>query len=535
MSHVNLFDNLDFGVAEDYERLDLPPPSRTLQGLTYDKAALRSLGRQAFADMAFYYPLGHLEKLVQIILDPEAGDNEKFVAKTLLENAAVAAEGVFPMCQDTGTALVYGWKGEGIRGGESSEADASILDASILDAGISEAYAEKRLRASQMGPKTTLLETNTKDNLPSFVDIRSCQGSDYKFLFAAKGGGSISKASLTLESPAILNDQSLEKILAARIGALGASGCPPYTIGVVLGGATPSQALYAMELSVYGMFDRLPSEADGSGQALRSAEWEEKLYRIAQAAGPGAQWGGTHLALETRFVRLARHAATLPLAMGVSCSAHRKARAYMDETGWYLEKLEKNPKRFLKALNLPSGEAMEIDLSQPRQTWLATLRGLRKGTRVLLSGPVCLARDVAHAKLHTLLAKGETLPPYLKDYPVFYAGPTEAPQGYASGSFGPTTSSRMDSYLSPFMARGGSPVTIGKGGRSLQAREAMQRHGGVYLAAIGGAAALAGKENVKASVVVDFPELGMEAVRLVTLDKLPALVVIDANGEDFYS
>ena len=527
MSHAELSALLDFGNPEDYDTLDLPLPRREGRMLAVDAEALGELCRHAFSKIAYLYPLGHLEKLADILLDPGATDNEKFVARTLLENAAVAAEGILPMCQDTGTALAYGWKGEGIAGAHDL--------GRILDEGIAGAYAQRRLRASQLGPLTVLEEKNTRDNLPSHIDIRSCPGDAFRFLFAAKGGGSTSRTSLSLESPAILNEDALSRVLAGRVGALGASGCPPYTISVALGGSTPSQALYVMELAAFGLFDRLPGESDGSGKALRSREWEERLAKMAMAAGPGAQWGGRHLALETRFIRLPRHAATLPLAMGVSCSAHRKARAYVDETGWYMEKLEDNPRRFLNSpLELSSG-TVEIDLSQSKESWLAALRALPSGTRVSLSGKVCLARDAAHARLAAMLSQGKELPSYVKDHPIFYAGPTDPPPGYASGSFGPTTSSRMDSFLETFMEQGASLATIGKGGRSAKAKEAIKRHGGVYLAAIGGAAALAGKENVLDSVLVDFPDLGMEALRLTTLDRLPAIVVIDAKGEDFYS
>lgn len=528
MSHVDLYRFLDFGEKDAYIRLDLPAPVNKGGALEIEPEALTELSRIAFSGIAFKYPVGHLELLAAILNDETAGDSEKFVAETLLRNAAIAAEGILPMCQDTGTALIYGWKGDGIRAREGAD------DAEALSRGAAKAYARHRLRKSQLGPLSVTGERNTNDNLPAAIDLRAVPGASFRFLFAAKGGGSTSKTSLSMESPAILRPEALEKILAARIGALGASACPPYSIAVALGGATPSQTLYAMELAAWGLFDRLPTEGVADGAPLRSLEWQAIAERLAASTGVGAQWGGGHLALETRFIRLARHAANLPLAVGVSCSAHRKARAYVDESGWYLENLEGDPGRFLPATRAALTGATRIDLDAPREIWLEALRRLPAGSPALLSGTVAVARDLAHARIAAALKGGAPPPSYMVEHPVFYAGPTDPAPGAVTGSFGPTTAARMDTYLAPLMAAGASLVTIAKGPRGQSAIEAITAARGVYLAGIGGAAAIAAREQVVNSAIVDHEDLGMEAVRLVTLRDYPAIVVIDASGASFY-
>ncbi|MCX7028168.1 MAG: fumarate hydratase [Spirochaetes bacterium] len=532
MSHDDPFLHLDFGEPEFYERLDIEAPKRRKDKLVVDEEKIFALSERAFSEIAFRYPKGHLEKLSALAKDENASTDERFVAETLIRNAAAAARGLYPMCQDTGTALVYGWKG-GL-----FQTPGSGGDAKALAAGAAAAWAAKGLRNSQLGPLSALEEKNTQDNLPAGIDIREVEGSEYRFLFAAKGGGSTSKFSLSMEPPSILDETRLERILAARIGALGASACPPYTIGIVLGGTSPSQVFTVLELAVYGMFDALPEAGDGKGGPLRSREWEKRILGIAEGTGIGAQWGGKGLALDARFIRLSRHAANLPLAVGVSCSAHRKRRAIVNEQGWFLEKLEEDPERLLQGLGEGVGhgadKAVDIDLDAPKEVWLSRLRDLEPGTRVSLSGMVTVARDKAHARIAASLARGEAVPSYFVEHPIFYAGPTEAAPGEATGSFGPTTASRMDVYLSPFTAAGASLVTIAKGGRGSEARAALASARGVYLAAIGGAAALTAKEHIVESRVIDFHDLGMEAVRLVRLRSLPALVVIDARGDSFY-
>lgn len=536
MSHSDLSRFLDFGSADLYKKLDFPLPKKRSGRLIVDSESLAALSRAAFSEIAFKYPKGHLELLAAILRDEEASPNEKFVVEMLLRNAAIAAEGLLPMCQDTGTALIYGWKGAGI---ETSPEDASGAapddDAAELARGAAEAYAERRLRKSQQGPESVLAERNTKDNLPALVDLRAVPGSAYRFLFAAKGGGSTSRTSLSMESPAILRKEALEAVLTARIKALGASGCPPYTIAAVLGGSTPSQALYAMELAAFGLLDGLPGTAKADGSPLRSAEWEDIVARIAAESGTGAQWGGRHLALETRFIRLSRHAANLPLAIGVSCSAHRKARAFVDESGWHIEKMEDDPGRLLPRESAVLPDAVEVDLDAPAGEWMEKLRSLKAGTAVSLSGTVTVARDLAHARVAAQLRDGRPMPAYFTDHPIFYAGPTDPAPGAVTGSFGPTTASRMDSYLEPFMKRGASLVTIAKGARGKEAAAAIAGAKGIYLACVGGAAAIMARDHVVESRIIDHADLGMEAVRAVRLKNLPALVVIDARGTNFYS
>jgi fumarate hydratase class I len=533
MSRDELSPHLDFGATELYEKLDLPAPERRGDELIVEESSLRALSERAFSDIAFKYPRGHLEKLAALAGDAGASGDERFVVRELLRNAAAAARGRYPLCQDTGTALIYGWKGSKVA---TAGPDG---DAQALSSGAAAAWKAKRLRNSQLGPLSALEERNTGDNLPAGIDIRSTGGTEYRFLFAAKGGGSTSKFSLSMEAPSILDGEGLDRVLAARIGALGASACPPYTIGVVLGGASPSQALYVLELAVYGMFDALPEGSDVEDSPLRSREWEEKILRIAEETGVGAQWGGKGLALDARFIRLSRHAANLPLALGVSCSAHRKRRAVVNAEGWFLEKLEDEPARLVRGLakdtKSDQDAGIEIDLDAPQGVWLSRLRELKKGTRVSLSGTVTVARDKAHGRIAAALASGLPLPPYFAEHPIFYAGPTEAAPGETTGSFGPTTASRMDSYLPALAAQGASLVTIAKGGRGPEARACLAAAQGVYLAAIGGAAALNAAEHIAESRVIDFPDLGMEAVRLVRLKSLPALVVIDACGGNFYA
>lgn len=531
MSASSTFSLLDFGAEGDYEKLDLPPPKERNGRLDIEADSLEKLSFQAFSEIAFRFPRGHLEQLSLILKDPDASPNEKAVASMLIRNAVVASEGILPLCQDTGTALVYGWKGEGLAVTESD----GVGFEGALAAGAAKAYKARRLRASQLGAESALSERNTGNNLPASIDIRSTSGGDFRMVFAAKGGGSTSRTSLSMESPSILKPEKLEKVLEARIKALGAAGCPPYTIAMVLGGTTPAQSLYMMELAALGLLDGLPAHSPADGSPLRDREWEEIAQRLAANSKIGGQWGGRHLALETRFIRLSRHAANLPLAIGVSCSAHRKARAYINSKGWYLEKLEDDPARFLPAEMTILEKSRHIDLDAPREAWLAELRSLPSGSTVELSGTVTLARDAAHARILTLLSQGGKIPDYFLDHPVFYAGPTEPAPGAITGSFGPTTASRMDDYLPHFMPKGGSLVTIAKGGRGAAAQAAIGEFKGIYLSCVGGAAALLARDHVTESRIVDHADLGMEAIRLVRLRRMPALVVIDARGFNFYS
>jgi fumarate hydratase, class I len=531
MDRITLDECLDF--AADYERLDLPVPRRSDGGrleLPFD--SLASLSERAFEEIAFKLPREQVEAFGALAADDrpreEGGPSEadRFVACELLRNAAIAAEGLYPLCQDTGTAVVYGWKGSGI---------AADRDAVALSEGARRAYASRRLRFSQLGPRGFIEEGNTGDNLPILADLRAAAGNEYRFCFAAKGGGSVNRTSLAMESPSLLRADLLEAAIKSRITSLGSSGCPPYRINLVLGGQGPDESLRALALASLGLLDALPRAADGSGAAMRDLEWERKMLAIAEASGVGAQFGGTRLAIAARAIRLPRHAASLILAMGVSCAAHRKARSIVSKEGFFLEKLEADPGRFLpgSASILPG--ARRVDLDRPQAELARELGSLENGSFLLLAGTVVTARDKAHARFRGLVEEGSPLPPYLFAHPVFYAGPTEAAPGEASGSFGPTTAGRMDDYMELLVSRGASLISIAKGGRSPAAAAAIGQGGGVYLACIGGAAALAAREHVLSSETIDYPELGMEAVRRVKLRDLPAMLVVDGRGRDFYA
>jgi fumarate hydratase, class I len=552
---MTLDDELDFGRPEDYERLDIQGPRREGERLFLPESSLEALSERAFSDIAFKLPreqaeafgaiaVGGASKAIAIggasesdrfAARHEATEADRFVAVELLRNAAIAAEGVLPLCQDTGTALVYGWKGSALATEGRDGGPCQAGDEEALAAGAGRAYASRGLRHSQMGPRGFIEESNTGDNLPLLADIRAVRGSEYRLCFSAKGGGSANRTSLTMESPALLESAALEARIKDRIGSLGASGCPPYRIALVLGGQAPDEALRALALASLGLLDRLPGRASGGGEALRDAEWEGRLMAIAAASGVGAQFGGSALALSARAIRLPRHAASLPLALGVSCAAHRRARAIVSAEGVFLEAMEADPARFLPARLPVLPGARRVDLDGPQAELAARLGSLEPGSFLLLSGTVVTTRDAAHARFRALVESGRPLPAYLSSHPVFYAGPTEAAPGAASGSFGPTTSGRMDGYMGMLVSRGASLVSIAKGGRSPEAALAIGRGGGAYLACVGGAAALAAREHVVSSEVIDYPELGMEAVRRVVLRDLPAMLVVDSRGRDFYA
>jgi fumarate hydratase class I len=523
---------VDFGSLDGYEHLALPslePAGAAAPGdeelYRLPPGVLETLSRRAFSELSFRLPVEQVEGIAAILSDPQATEADLFVAAQLLRNATIAAEGILPLCQDTGTAVAYCWKGSGILSDGRDEEE--------LARGASAAYAEHRLRASQLAPLGFISEANTRDNLPALVDLRAAAGGEYRLCFAAKGGGSANRTSLSMESPTLLGEAPLESRLSERIRALGASACPPYRILAVVGGSSPDQALRALALSGLGLLDTLP-ETGCDGSPLRDRGWEARMMRMAEASGVGAQFGGTRMALDARALRLPRHAASLPLAVGVSCVAHRRAKAIISRDGVFLERLEADPGRLLpRELPLLSG-ARRVDLDRPQRELAAELGSLSPGSFLLLSGSVLTARDAAHARFRALLAAGKPLPEYLARHPIFYAGPTEAAPGAISGSFGPTTAGRMDDYLGELMAKGASLVSIAKGGRSAKAREAIARAGGVYLACLGGAAALAAREHIVASEIVDYADLGMEAVRRVVLRDLPAMIVVNASGADFY-
>jgi len=525
---------LDFGGPEDYQRMDIPGPRPEGGRLILPAASLAALSERAFSEIAFRLPTEHARALGAIAAGEAPGEPseaDRFVAAELLRNAAVAAEGVLPLCQDTGTAMVYGWKGSAFR---TEAGDDEESDEAPLAAGAAAAYAGRRLRNSQLGPEGFIEESNTGDNLPIVADIRAVRGDEYRLVFSAKGGGSANRTSLSMESPALLSERALEARIRERVSALGASGCPPYRIALVLGGQSPDEAVRALALAGLGLLDDLPAEASGKGEALRDREWERRIVAIAAATDAGAQFGGTALALSARAIRLARHAASLPLAMGVSCSAHRKARALISAEGIFLEAMEPDPGRFLPRTLPVLPKARRVDLDRPSRELAAELAALEPGSFLLLSGTVVTARDKAHARFRALVEAGKDLPSYLSRHPVFYAGPTEPAPGAVSGSFGPTTSNRMDPYMAALISRGASLVSIAKGGRSPEAARAIGLGGGAYLACVGGAAALAAREHVLSSEVIDYPELGMEAVRRVVIRDLPAMLVVGSGGRDYY-
>jgi len=532
MAHVSLENLVELGSAEEFEAMELPSPREHEGRLSIAASALQECSRIAFTKIAYAMPPLQYAAFESILSDPTSSARERFVAASLLENAMIAAKGVFPICQDTGTALVYAWRGD--RTDIEGDSDLERL----LATGAREAYAIEKLRNSQLGPLTMTEERNTKDNLPAGIQIRAVPGQKMKLLFVAKGGGSTSRASLTMESPAILRPEKLEEVLRERIRALGPSGCPPYSIAVVLGGASPSQTLYAAELAALGALDGLPGLGSGDGAPLRDRQWEEIILKIARESGIGAQWGGAHMAASARAIRLSRHAANLSLAISISCAANRHVAVVVDREGWKIQKLGQAEDRFEsicgEILRDAEREATAIAISPTDDSWLKTLRALSAGSIAALSGPVLIARDAAHARLLRMLETEGKLPDWFLGLPVFYAGPTETKTGFRTGAFGPTTASRMDSYLDPFMGAGASLVTIAKGSRSSVARQAIVRHGGVFCAAIGGAAALNAERYVRSMRTIAFEDLGMEAIRLADLEAFPVVVAIDALGNDIY-
>jgi fumarate hydratase class I len=490
---------------------------------------LTSLARQAFEDLAFYLRPSFLERLAAILKDAQASDNDRFVARALLRNAVIAAEGELPLCQDTGTINVFGRKGHRIlTDGRDEEA---------LVRGAAEVYRERNLRYSIMAPRGVLDEVNTGLNLPAQVDLAAAEGDEYKFLFMAKGGGSSNKTLLFQETKALLNEKSLAAFLAEKIKALGVAACPPYRIAFVVGGLSPEMTVKTVKLATAGYLDGLPSRGSKRGGAFRDREWEARMLNIAGASGLGAQFGGRHLAHEARFIRLPRHAGSCPVAIGVGCNADRNLKAKITAAGVFLEAVERNPARYLAGESANTGRTIGtmVDLGRPMPEILKALSALPVGSLVRLNGPLVVARDIAHARLKDQLDKTGRVPEYLKKHPVYYAGPAKTPRGYASGSFGPTTAQRMDGYLADLMKVGGSLVTLAKGNRAAGVTEACRTYGGFYLGTIGGAAALMAADHIIASEIIDYADLGMEAVRRIVVKDLPAFLVCDDKGGNLYS
>lgn len=489
---------------------------------------LSLLAKTAMHDCAFMLRPAHLEQVASILNDPEASDNDRYVALTMLRNAEVAARGVLPFCQDTGTATVVAKKGQQVW----TEGN----DAEALSLGIYETYTGNNLRYSQTVALDMYEEKNSGTNLPAQIDIYATQGGEYKFLFVAKGGGSANKTYLFQETKALLNPKSLEAFLVEKMKSLGTAACPPYHLAFVIGGTSAEACLKTVKLASVKDLDGLPTHGNEGGQAFRDLELEAKLLKAAQQLGIGAQFGGKHFALDVRVIRLPRHGASCPVGVGLSCSADRNIKAKINKDGLWVEKLEGHPGRLIpeSMRTAAEGPVVKIDLNRPMPEILAELTKHPVATRLSLHGTIIVARDIAHAKLKERVDAGEGLPEYLKKHPVYYAGPAKTPVGMPAGSFGPTTAGRMDSYVDLFQSQGGSMVMIAKGNRSQQVTDACKKHGGFYLGSIGGPAAILAQDNIKKVDVVEYPELGMEAVWKIEVEDFPAFILVDDKGNDFF-
>ncbi len=496
--------------------------------LVVEEEAIRALAEAAMIDINHLLRPGHLAQLAKILDDAEATDNDRFVAYDLLKNANIAAGGVLPMCQDTGTAIVMGKKGRLVFTDGRDEA--------ALLGGIKDAYLKKNLRYSQVAPLSMFEEKNTGDNLPAQIEIYSEGEDEYKFLFVAKGGGSANKTFLYQATPSILTHDRMMAFLKEKILTLGTSACPPYHLAVVIGGTSAEQTLKTVKLASTRYLDTLPTTGDRTGRAFRDLEMEAEIHKMTQNLGVGAQFGGKYFCHDVRVIRLPRHGASLPIGLGVSCSADRQALGKITRDGVFLEELEHDPARFLPHLDEAKlgGAVVRIDLRRQMQEILAELSQYPIRTRLSLSGPMIVARDAAHAKIRERLDRGEPMPDYFKNHPVYYAGPAKTPVGYASGSFGPTTAGRMDSFVDQFQAAGGSMVMLAKGNRSAEVRRACGAHGGFYLGSIGGPAARLARDCIRKVEVLEYPELGMEAIWRIEVEDFPAFIVIDDKGNDFF-
>ncbi|MCD2146051.1 fumarate hydratase [Gordonia paraffinivorans] len=503
--------------------------------LKVEPEAIRRLTAEAMHDISHFLRPAHLAQLRRIIDDPEASGNDRFVALDLLKNVNISAGGVLPMCQDTGTAIVMGKKSEGVLTG--------VDDAEVISKGVYDAYTQLNLRYSQLAPLTTYEEKNTGTNLPAQVEIYATEqgpkGPEYKFLFMAKGGGSANKSFLFQETKAILNPKSILKFLDEKIRSLGTAACPPYHLAVVIGGTSAEFALKTAKYASAHYLDNLPTEGSMSAHGFRDLELEEEVFKLTQSFGIGAQFGGKYFCHDVRVVRLPRHGASCPVAIAVSCSADRQALGKITPEGVFLEQLETDPAKYMPAAgvaeDIAGGEVVEVDLNRPMPEILAQLSQYPVKTRLSLTGPLVVARDIAHAKIKERLDAGEPMPEYMRDHPVYYAGPAKTPEGMASGSFGPTTAGRMDSYVEQFQAAGGSMIMLAKGNRSKQVTDACKTHGGFYLGSIGGPAARLALDCIKSQEVIEYPELGMEAVWKIEVENFPAFIVVDDKGNDFFT
>ena len=490
--------------------------------------ALAYLAREAFHDTNFFLRTKHLGQVAAILQDPEASANDRYVALTLLKNAEISARGILPMCQDTGTCSIFAKKGQQVWTGGN--------DAEQLARGVYECYTKENLRYSQIAPLDMFKEVNTGTNLPAQIDLHATEGAKYEFLFVAKGGGSANKLFLFQETKALLNPKGLAKFFAEKMLLLGTSACPPYHLVFVIGGTSAEACMKTLKLATTKYLDALPTTGNEHGRAFRDLGMEAQVLKLAQEAKIGAQFGGKYFALDARVIRLPRHGASCPVGMGVSCSADRNIRAKITKDGIFLEKMETDPGRFIPAemRTFKDTNFVRIDLNRPMKDILAELSQYPVTTRISLSGPVIVARDSAHAKLKERLDAGQGLPDYFKNHPVYYAGPAKTPTGYASGSFGPTTAGRMDSYVAPFQAQGGSMVMLAKGNRSKAVTDSCKQHGGFYLGSIGGPAAILAQDNIKKVEVLEYAELGMEAVWRIEVQDFPAFILVDDKGHDFF-
>ena len=490
--------------------------------------ALRALSEAAFTDINHLLRPAHLASLKHIVEDPEASDNDKFVAYDFLKNASIAAGGVLPMCQDTGTAIIMGKKGRLV----FTDGD----DEAALAEGARDAYLKKNLRYSQVAPLSMFEEQNTRNNMPAQVEIYA-EGEDaYKLLFIAKGGGSANKAFLFQATPSILTHDRMTAFLKEKVLTLGTAACPPYHLAIVIGGTSAELTMKTVKLASTKYLDSLPTQGSEDGHAFRDLAMEQEVLKMTQSLGVGAQFGGKYFCHDVRVIRLPRHGASLPIGLGVSCSADRQALGKITKDGVFLEELEHNPAKYLPEIDASKlgGEVVKIDLNKPMKDILAQLSRYPIKTRLSLTGTMIVARDLAHGKLRARLEKGEGLPDYFKQHPIYYAGPAKTPEGYASGAFGPTTAGRIDSFIEDFQKAGGALVTVAKGNRSPAVREACKRYGGFYLASIGGAAANLAEHCIKKVEVLEYPELGMEAIWRIEVEDFPAFIVIDDKGNDFF-
>jgi fumarate hydratase class I len=496
--------------------------------LKVEAEGLTKLAQTAIRDCSFLLRTEHQQMVAKILSDPEAGENDKYVALTMLQNAEVSSKGILPFCQDTGTATVIAKKGQQVwTGGGDEEA---------LSLGIYNTYTRENLRYSQTVPLTMYQEKNSGCNLPAQIDIQATDGDEYKFLFIAKGGGSSNKTYLYQETKALLNPETLENFLIEKMKTLGTAACPPYHIAFVIGGTSADACLKTVKLASTKYYDELPTHGNDGGQAFRDIELEGKILRAAQESGFGAQFGGKYYAHDVRIIRLPRHGASCPVGLAVSCSADRNIKARINRDGIWIEKLEENPGRFIpdELRKTEESGAVKINLNRPVKEILAELAKYPVATRLSLSGTIIVGRDIAHAKLKERIDAGEGLPQYVKDHPVYYAGPAKTPKGMPSGSFGPTTAGRMDSYVDLFQQNGGSMIMIAKGNRSQQVTDACKKHGGFYLGSIGGPAAILAQNNIKKVECLEYPELGMEAIWKIEVVDFPAFILVDDKGNDFF-